>query len=112
MIFFQRAPKAVVRTYRDFSELFDSEVLSQTARDYCSYQLIRNVLAAHATACALCLLTDARRPELIEAWFAVMKCVRPVDLRARCKVLTWQEMAKAVPRSLREFLTEKYGIEQ
>jgi hypothetical protein len=40
-----------------------------------------------------------------------MKGVRPVDLRLRCKALTWQELAKALPRSLQEFLGEKYGIE-
>jgi hypothetical protein len=27
--------------------------------------------------------TDARRPALIEAWYAVMKCIRPVELRVR-----------------------------
>jgi hypothetical protein len=108
---FQRAPKAVVRAYRDFSEVFDCEDLPQTERDFLSYQLIRNVLAAHASGCAFCVLTDARRPELIEAWYGVMKCVRPVDLRICCKVLTWQELGKALPRGLREFLGEKYGIE-
>jgi hypothetical protein len=40
-----------------------------------------------------------------------MKCVRPVDLRIRCKVLTWQELTKALPRTLRAFLSEKYGID-
>jgi hypothetical protein len=107
---FQRAPKPVVRAYRDFSDVFDVEDLPQTARDFLSYQLIRNVLAAHVSGCAFCVLTDARRPELIEAWYTVMRCVRPVDLRLRCKVLTWQELAKALPRTLREFLGEKYGI--
>ena len=108
---FQRAPKALVRTYRDFSEVFDGEDLPQTERDFLSYQLIRNVLGAHASGCAFCVLTDARRPELIEAWYAVMKCVRPVDLRTRCKVLTWQELAKTLPRGLGKFLSEKYGID-
>jgi len=108
---FQRAPKPVVRAYGAFSEVFDQEDLPQTDRDFLSYQLIRNVLAAHASGCSCCVLTDARRPELIEAWYAVMRCVRPVDLRIRCKVLTWQEPAKQLPRALREFLTEKYGIE-
>jgi restriction endonuclease-like protein len=61
---------------------------------------------------AFCVLTDARRPELIEAWYEVMKCVRPIDLRIRCKVPTWQELAKGLPRSLREFPGEKYGIEE
>jgi hypothetical protein len=107
---FQRAPKLIVRTYRDFSEVFDTENLPQTESDFLSYQLIRNVLAAHASGCEFCVLTDTRRPELIEDWYAVMKCVRPVDLRIRCKVLTWQELAKALPPRLQKFLSEKYGI--
>jgi hypothetical protein len=108
---FQQAPKAIVHVYRDFRELFACDGLPQTTHAYRSYQLIRSVLAAHASGCAFCVLTDERRPELIEAWYAVMKCVRPVDLRVRCKALTWQELAKALPRGLREFLGEKYGIE-
>jgi hypothetical protein len=107
---FQHAPKTAVHAYRDFKEVFEAEDLPQTAKDYRSYQLIRNVLAAHASGCAFCVLTDARRPELIEGWYAVMKCVRPVDLRMRCKVLTWQELATALPRGLLTFLGEKYGI--
>jgi len=108
---FQKAPKTVVRAYRDFGEVFDGEDLPHTGRDYRSYQLIRNILAAHASGCAFFVLTDARRPELIESWYAVLKCVRPVDLRIRCKVLTWQELTKALPRTLRVFLGEKYGID-
>jgi hypothetical protein len=108
---FQRAPKAVVRAYRDFSEVFDAEYLPQTANDFLCYQLIRNVLAAHASGCEFCVLTDARRPELIEEWYAVMKCVQDADLRIRCKVLTWQELANALPPRLQEFLWEKYGID-
>lgn len=107
---FQRASKASVRAYRDVSEVFDAANLPQTESDFLSYQLIRNVLAAHASGCEFCVLTDARRPELIEDWYAVMKCVRPVDLRIRCKVLTWQELAKALPPRLQKFLSEKYGI--
>ncbi len=107
---FQRAPKTAVRAYRDFNEVFEDEGLLQTANDYRSYQLIRNVLAAYASGCAFCVLTDARRSELIADWYAVMKSVRPVDLRIRCKVLTWQEVAKALPPGLRDFLGEKYGI--
>jgi hypothetical protein len=107
---FQKAPKTVVRAYRDFREVSDEENLPQTERDFLSYQLIRNVLAAHASGCTFCMLTDARRPDLIEGWYAVMKCVHPVDLRLRCKMLTWQELARVLPRSLREFLSQEYGI--
>jgi hypothetical protein len=108
---FQGAPKSVVNAYRDFCEVFSCEDLPQTRGDYRSYQLIRNVLAAHASDCSFCLLTDARRPDLIEAWYAVMRCICPVELRLRCRVLTWQELAKALPRIVRRFLEEKYGIE-
>jgi hypothetical protein len=107
---FQKAPKSVVRAYRDFEEVFDIEDLPQTGCDFLSYQLIRNVLAAQSSGCAFCVLTDARRPELIESWYAVMQCVRPVVLRLRCKVLTWQELSNALPSGLRDFLSEKYGI--
>jgi hypothetical protein len=108
---FQRAPKAVVSAYRDFHEVFSCKELPQTAHDYLSYQLVRNVLAAHAANGSFCLLTDARRPEMIEAWYEVMKCACPIDLRMRCKVLTWQELATALPNGLQRFLKEKYGIE-
>jgi hypothetical protein len=108
---FQKAAKAAIRAYGGFSEVFEDEDLPQTARDYGSYQLIRNVLAAHASGCTFCVLTDARRQDLIEAWYAGMKYVRPVDLRIRCKVLMWQELASSLPRTLRGFLGEKYGID-
>jgi hypothetical protein len=77
---------------------------------YQGYQLIRNVLAAHAEACSFCVLHDERRPDLREAWFAVMAAVRPADLRTRCQVLTWQELAPLLPEDLQDFLDLKYGI--
>jgi hypothetical protein len=77
---------------------------------YQSYQLIRNVLAAHAHGCCFCVLHDERRPDLREAWFQVMAAVRPTALRVRLKVLTWQELAAALPEDLQDFLDVKYGI--
>lgn len=108
---FQRAPKAVVNGYRDFSDSFRCEDLPQTTDDYFSYQLIRNILAAHSSNGFFCLLTDARRPDLIEAWYAVLRCVTPVELRLRCRIMTWQELAIRLGKTLRGFLAEKYGIE-
>lgn len=108
---FQKADKRVLETYRDFRDIFDTDPLPQTERHYLSYQLLRNVMAAHHLGCAFCVLLDARRPDLIEAWYAVMRCVRPVDLRTRLRILTWQELAAALPGSLQNFLTQKYGIE-
>ena len=107
---FQSAPATVVETYRDFHEVFDSEMLPRTNDRYASYQLIRNVLAAKANVCPFCVMIDARRPDLREAWYAVMRSVKIMDLRLRCKILTWQELAAHVPRKLQTFLEQKYGI--
>ena len=77
---------------------------------YASYQLIRNVLAAYAQGCSFCVLHDDRRPDLREAWFAVMAAVNSAEMRVRCKVLTWQELASLLPEELQAFLDLKYGI--
>jgi len=77
---------------------------------YASYQLIRNVLAAHAQGGRFCVIHDARRPDLREAWFEVMAAVRSAEMRTRLMVLTWQEVAAELPRELQEFLDRKYGI--
>jgi hypothetical protein len=108
---FQRAPKAVVNGYRDFHEVFRPHDLPQTENNYLSYQLIRNILAAHASDCSFCLLTDARRADLIESWCTVVRCIRSIELRLRCRVLTWQELATVLAKTLRRFLAEKYGIQ-
>jgi len=107
---FQSKAKAVVDTYRDFKEVFNRRELPQSKEKYEGYQLIRNVLAAQALGCSFCVMTDARRPDLIEFWYSVMRCVKVHDLRTRCKVLTWQELSAVLPDDLNEFLDEKYGI--
>jgi hypothetical protein len=53
---------------------------------------------------------DARRPDLMEAWYGVMKCVNPVELRTKLRLSTWEEVAQIAPPKLRDFLAEKYGI--
>jgi hypothetical protein len=53
---------------------------------------------------------DERRPDLREAWFQVMAAVKPAEMRVRCKVLTWQELAALLPEGLQDFLDLKYGI--
>lgn len=77
---------------------------------FASYQLIRNVLAAHSAHASFCVLHDARRPDLREAWFSVLRAVQSAELRVRLKVLTWQELAAALPQDLQTFLAAKYGI--
>lgn len=107
---FQSAPAAVVESYRDFREVFDRKLLPRINDRYASYQLIRNVLAAQANGCQFCVMIDARRPDLREAWYNVMRAIVILDLRLRCKIVTWQELAAHLPGKLQIFLEEKYGI--
>jgi len=107
---FQRAPKARVEAYRDLEEVFDVAGLPQTEKVFASYQVLRNLLAAHARVSATCVLLDARRPDLVERYYAVVRAVRPPELRTRCQVLTWQELATVLPKQLQRFLEFKYGI--
>jgi len=107
---FQSADKRVLCGYRDFEEVFDAEDLPRDGEKLVSYQLIRNVLAAYACQCGFCVLLDVRRPDLMESWYGILRCIRPVELRTRCKMLTWQELSGILPDELREFLDLKYGI--
>lgn len=75
-----------------------------------AYQLIRGVLAAHSTESSFLLLCDGRRTDLIESWFQIMRAVRSYSLRNRLKLLSWQEIARTLPKSLENFLSEKYGV--
>jgi hypothetical protein len=106
---FQMAPAKMIERYRDLDEVFDPEgvKISGVVRNY---QLIRGVLAASATGGSFCVLCDARRPDLIEEWYAVMRAVRSCVLRCRLQLLTWQELTIALPRPLQKFLAAKYGI--
>jgi hypothetical protein len=107
---FQTAPLRMVERYRDFDEVFEGDRLRRHADVISSYQLIRGALAAHTTGSSYCVFCDARRPDLIEQWYAVMSAVRSCTLRCRLKLLTWQELTAAVPISLQRFLAMKYGI--
>ena len=80
------------------------------APGYASYQLIRNVLAAHALGASFCVIHDERRPDLREAWFRIMTAVKSADMKMRCKVLTWQELVPLLTEELQRFLEDKYGI--
>jgi hypothetical protein len=97
---------------REFRTGLVAEAEAQLPREvrYESYQLIRNVLAAHAAGARFCLICDERRPDLVEAWFEVLRAVRCAQTRTRLTVLTWQELSVVLPDALREFLDQKYGI--
>lgn len=107
---FQVADTRLVQRYRDLENVFETAELPLRNGKHVGYQLIRGILAAHATEGSFCVFCDARRPDLSECWYRVMRAVRLYDLRCRLKLLTWQEVAAVVPRDLQEFLAVKYGI--
>jgi hypothetical protein len=107
---FQTQRAELVEGYRDLKDIFECRHLPRVGGKYVSYQLIRNVLAAHALDLDFCTLLDARRPDLLEDWYNIARCIRSATLRARCKVLTWQELTPSLPTALRSFLSVKYGI--
>jgi hypothetical protein len=107
---FQTAPAGMIERYRDVEEVFDPRQLSRSGDEFPCYQLIRGVLAAHATGGSFCVFCDARRPDLIEKWYSVMRAVRSCVLRCRLQLLTWQELTAPLPRPLKQFLEMKYGI--
>lgn len=107
---FQKKSAGYVEGYQDFGEVFEQRNLPREKNCYISYQLIRNVLAAYASQRRVCVFMDSRRPDLLEAWYAVMRHIRIHDLRLRCEVLTWQELAEVLPTKLQIFLANKYGI--
>jgi len=94
---FQIQCSELVEQYRDLRDVFECRQLPRVKRRYVSYQLIRNILAA-------------RRPDLLEDWFLIVRCIRSATLRARCKVLTWEELTFGLPGALQNFLSVKYGI--
>lgn len=107
---FQSKQISVLRGYRDFEAAFDPRRLPRSGELVLSYQLIRNVLAAHAGGLGFCVLLDERRPDLLESWYSIMQAVRVAELRPRCMVLTWQELSAALPAVVGKFLEVKYGI--
>ena len=109
---FQFAPLQRLQTYAAFEAVFDPALLDLTPRGIRSYQLIRGVLAAHADPSAsFCVLCDAGRPDLIEAWYAIIRAVNSFQMQSQLRLLTWQELAATLPQPLQTFLDKKYGIQ-
>lgn len=107
---FQLARYDLIHRYRDLEVVFDVSELPSRDGVFRGYQLIRGALAAYATGCSFCVLCDDRRPDLIDAWYSVLRAAHHLELRCRLKLLTWQELASELPKALRAFLEKKYGI--
>ena len=100
----------VVERYCDFQAVFEPSSLHMLDGQYCHYQLLRNVLAAHHLGFRFRLICDERRDDLIDAVSCIVSAVRDPELRARCSVVTWEEVARCVPEALQSFLQDKYEI--
>lgn len=107
---FQVGDRRLVERYCNFDIIFDITQLPFRNGKHLGYQLIRGALAAYASGGNFCVLCDACRVDLQERWYSILRAVRLSDLRCRLKLLTWQELATAVPFDLQEFLETKYGI--
>lgn len=109
---FQTAPMRLLERYCELEEVFDVDELQRVSdgESVRGYQLIRGALAAHSLGSSFAVLCDARRRDLVEEWFGVMRAVKSLSFRSRLKLLTWQELACTLPRGLQAFLAEKYGI--
>jgi hypothetical protein len=102
---------ATVQRYADLEAAFKVDRLPRKGEDFLSYQLIRNVLAIHPRSSArFVVVMDARRPDLLREWWNIHTAIREGSLRARCGVVTWQELAALCPEALRAFLVIKYGL--
>jgi hypothetical protein len=107
---FQTAGADLVHRYRDFESVFDVVRLPMSKERYRSCQLIRGALTAYGHGASFAVFCDQRRQDLIEHCFEIMSAVTSAELRCRISVVTWQELASAMPPKVRTFLAEKYGI--
>lgn len=103
-------PKEKFERYKFFEEVFYTHHLPVDTGLIANYQLVRNILAAYEFNAYFYLFIDARRPDLAKSFYQTLRCVKEVDVRVRCEVFYWQDIAAFVGRDLREFLKEKYGI--
>ncbi len=108
---FTSCPLERLASYRDVEHVFEVEQLSRSSDARVQgYQIIRNILAAHAMSSEFRLICDARRPDLLREYWTVVRAIRSADLRRRCGFVLWQELAALAPPSLRTFLANKYGL--
>ncbi len=108
---FQTARPELLNRYSGFDEIFDVDQLPRSRMLFRSYQLLRCILAAQHLGGGFAVFLDSRRNDLMEDVFLVYRAVRPLHLRNRLRIVTWQELACCVSRNLQAFLATKYGIE-
>jgi hypothetical protein len=108
---FERARPDLVLRYQEIESVFDVDELPFSAGGFGCYQLVRGILAAHHCGSSFLLLCDARRADLKEQFFGIVRAVQGCELRSRCALLEWQELSSALPTTIQRFLSTKYGID-
>jgi hypothetical protein len=106
-------PKAHFERYKNIKKVFDIDRLPVVRGEIANYQLVRNILAAHEVENNngyFYLFCDMRRPDLAKSFFETVSCIESMDLRNRCKIYYWQDIAAFCGKSLQEYLKNKYGI--
>lgn len=101
---------ADVSQYTDLASLFHIESLPVRNGRYQNYQVIRNLLAAIQHEKRQILLCDERRPDLVRSYLETVSCLKDVQHRQRCRVIFWQEIARASGAELVTYLKARYGI--
>ncbi len=107
---FGRAGRERMLRYTGMDKMFDLDELPKGAAHFAGYQVVRGLLAAVQHQRRYLVLLDARRADLEEICFRVLRSARDAEARSRFRLVTWQELAAALPPALQRFLVEKYGI--
>lgn len=107
---FGRAARERLLRYTGVVDFFDLDALPAGSAHVFGYQIVRGLLAAVQHQRRYLVLLDARRADLREICFQALRAVRDAEVRSRFRLLTWQELASALPPLLQQFLAEKYGI--
>lgn len=102
--------KSIVENYSRFDETFNIEYLKRKNDEYHNYQIIRNILASREYNKRHVLICDERRADLIREYLNTVSCLHDMEIRIKCRVIFWQEIAEKCGESLREWIKEKYGI--
>ncbi len=107
---FGRATRERLLRYDGVEQWFDLDELPCGSAHVFGYQVVRGLLAAMQHERRYLVLLDERRADLQEICFRVLRAVREAEARTRFRLLSWQELAGALPPKLQAFLDEKYGI--
>lgn len=107
---FQTARPELVARYEHFEQVFQVDRLPLARGCFRGYQLLRGILAADHYGTRFAVFCDARRPDLREQCFGILAAIHAAELRSRCLLFTWQEIAAHLSRPLQQFLAVKYGI--